>query len=124
MSKATKIRKIRLFNTVGAACVGLLFLALSSNAQDFDFVSPGVNTNLIAVTPDDNIPDLTHKQQQEPSCIIRPSNSSYIFCAFNGLRASDNPDVQGDSWIGYSMSSDTKTFRSGLVPGYKGHSNS
>jgi hypothetical protein len=99
-------------------------LSNSAFAQGVDFVSPGVNTNLVAVTRDGDIPDLTYKQQQEPSCIIRPSNSAYILCAFNDLRASDNADVQGDSWIGFSMSSNTKTFSSGLVPGYKGHPNS
>jgi uncharacterized protein YjbI with pentapeptide repeats len=102
---------------------GFLLTGTQSIAQDF--VSPGVNTNLIGVTPDDNIPDYGHKQQQEPSCIVRPANDAYIFCAFNDLRASDKPEIQGDAWIGYSMSSDKgQTWRSGLVPGFKGHPNS
>ncbi len=109
------------------ACVGLLSLALSANAQDF--VTPGPNTNLIGETlnPDqtENIPDDGLKQQQEPSCIVSSSNNANIMCVFNDLRASDKPSIQGDSWIGYATSNDkAKTFFSGLTPGFKSHPNS
>ena len=94
-----------------------------------DFVTPGANTKLIGSTqnPDQthNIPDTGLKQQQEPSCIVRPSNNSVIMCAYNDLRASDKPDIQGDSWIGYSISGDKGlTWTSNLVPGFKSHPNS
>jgi hypothetical protein len=101
----------------------LLLIGVSVNGQDF--VTPGPNVNLIGATPNPenplNIPDFGLKQQQEPSCVIRPSNNAYIMCAYNDLRASDT-EVQGDSWIGYSESGDKGlTWRSYLAPGYKLH---
>lgn len=108
----------------GIACVSLLSLGLSASAETF--VTPGPNVNLIGVTPNPNlttnIADFGLKQQQEPSCVIRPANAAYIMCAYNDLRASDKPTIQGDSWIGYSESGDKGlTWRSYLVPGYKSH---
>lgn len=119
--------------TAARLAVELLFLTLlvaicSSQvpADTLPFVTPGPNTNLIGVTPNpDHVPDYGLKQQQEPSCIVRPSNPSYIFCAYNDLRASDMPDVQGDSWMGVSMSADEgRTWFSRLAPGYLGHAES
>lgn len=110
------------------ARVGLLpaLLAMNAVASAQSFVTPTTNTNIIGQTPNPaNIRDLGLKQQQEPSCIIRPSNESYIFCAYNDLRAADLPNVQGDSWMGVSMSNDAgQTWFSRLAPGYKSHPNS
>jgi hypothetical protein len=112
----------RLF--VHLLCLGLLVVLSSGEvrAQPLPFVTPGANTNIIGITPDPaNVPDFGLKQQQEPSCVVRPSNPSYIFCAYNDLRASDLPTVQGDSWMGVSMSADEgKTWFSRLAPGYLG----
>ena len=109
---------------VVAVSFSLVFAALPAGAQTPAFVTPSKNTNLVGTTPpgDGRIADFSLKQQQEPSCIIRPNNPAYIFCAFNDLRAADRPQVQGDSWIGYSISNDFgQTWFSDFVPGYKGH---
>ena len=102
----------------------LLAICTSAVAQT-TFVTPGPNTNVVGVTPNiANIPDFGLKQQQEPSCIVRPGNESYIFCAFNDLRASDLPSIQGDSWMGVAMSNDAgETWFSRLSPGYLGDTN-
>ncbi len=104
----------------------LLWLAVSAVTAAQTFVTPSANTNIIGVTPDPaNIRDLGLKQQQEPSCIIRPSNEAFIFCAYNDLRAADLPSVQGDSWMGVSMSNDSgQTWFSRLAPGFLDHPNS
>lgn len=107
--------------------VGLLvFAAANPVAAQGDFVTPSANTNIIGITPDPaNIRDMGLKQQQEPSCIVRPGNEAYIFCAYNDLRAADLTTVQGDSWMGVSMSSDAgQTWYSRLAPGFLGHPNS
>jgi len=108
----------------GLLLAGLVF-CVSAPAQQ-TFVTPSTNTNIIGVTPDPaNIRDLGLKQQQEPSCVVRPGNESFIFCAYNDLRAADQPSVQGDSWMGVSMSNDAgQTWYSRLAPGYLGHPNS
>ena len=105
--------------------VALVFVDNQAIAQS-DFVTPGANTNIVGITPNPaNVPDFALKQQQEPSCIVRPGNESYIFCAYNDLRASDLPLVQGDSWMGVSMSNDAgQTWFSRLAPGFLGHPNS
>ena len=85
--------------------------------------SPGKNVNIVGPTPDPaNVRDILLKQQNEPSCTVRPANPAYIFCAFNDYRATDFPLIQGDSWIGVSWSADFgKTWFSRLAPGFKGH---
>jgi uncharacterized protein YjbI with pentapeptide repeats len=113
-----------------AVFIAILFsIAVIQTTIAQEFVTPGANANLIGSTPNPdqthNIPDTGLKQQQEPSCIVRPSNSSVIMCAYNDLRASDKPLIQGDSWIGYSISGDKGfTWSSNLVPGFKSHPNS
>jgi hypothetical protein len=104
----------------------LILLSLCGFAAAQTFVTPGANTNIIGITPDPaNIQDRGLKQQQEPSCIVRPGNESFIFCAYNDLRAADLPTVQGDSWMGVSMSNDAgQTWYSRLSPGFLGHPNS
>ena len=107
-----------------ALSVTLVLAALPAGAQSPPFVTPTKNTNLVGTTPpgEGRIADFSLKQQQEPSCVIRPNNPAYIFCAYNDLRAADRPEVQGDSWIGYSISNDFgQTWFSDFVPGYKGH---
>jgi hypothetical protein len=109
-----------------AVAMGFAIAGKSADAQaPLDFVTPSANTNIIGNTPNlAHVPDFGLKQQQEPSCIIRPSNKSYIFCAYNDMRASDTDD-QGDSWIGVSQSGDGgETWFSRLTPGYKTHPNS
>jgi len=104
----------------------LAWLALSAGAgAQTTFVTPSTNTNIIGITPDPaRIRDLGLKQQQEPSCIVRPGAESFIFCAYNDLRAADQPDVQGDSWMGVSMSNDAgQTWFSRLAPGFLGDTN-
>ena len=112
---------------VVAVSFSLVFAALPAGAQAPTFVTPTKNTNLVGTTPpgEGRIADFSLKQQQEPSCVIRPNNPAYIFCAYNDLRAADRPTVQGDSWIGYSISNDFgQTWFSDLIPAYKGHEKS
>jgi hypothetical protein len=108
---------------IAAAIVAIV--ASDARAQP-QFATPGPNANIIGVTPDPaHVPDFALKQQQEPSCIVRPANSAYILCAYNDMRASDRPAIQGDGWIGVSMSADAgETWFSRLSPGYLGHSSS
>ena len=96
------------------------FCCAPASAQQ-QFATPGPNVNVVGLTPKlEHVPDFQLKQQQEPSCIQRPGNESYWFCAFNDLRASDLP-IQKDGWIGVSISNDaTKTWYSRLAPGYLG----
>jgi hypothetical protein len=119
--------RVPLFVKAGIASAACMMIGVTAIAQSF--VTPGPNVNLIGSTPEPdqtyNIADTGLKQQQEPSCIVRPSNRAYIMCAFNDLRASDKPSIQGDSWIGYSESGDKGvTYKSYLVPGFKSHPNS
>ena len=109
---------------VRAVLLSTLLVSEMAGAQ-VDFVTPRQNTNVIGVTPNlDHIPDFQLKQQQEPSCIVRPGNESYILCAYNDMRASDLPLVQGDSWMGVSMSNDAgETWYSRLSPGFLGDDN-
>ncbi len=111
------------FVCLAAALV--LFLGVNAPAQQQQFVTPGPNVNIVGPTPDpdfDRIPDWRLKQQNEPSCVVRPNNPAYILCAFNDMRASDWPSIQGDGWIGVAESNDFgKTWKSRLVPGYVGH---
>ncbi len=101
--------------------VGLALLASASSSLAQSFATPGANVNVGGVTTKpEYIPDLGLKQQGEPSCIVRPNNSSYVLCAYNDMRASDLALVQGDSWIGLSYSSDKDVFYSRLAPGFKG----
>jgi len=103
----------------------VLFLGVNAPAQNQQFVTPGPNVNIVGPTPNpdfDRIPDWRLKQQHEPSCVVRPNNPAYILCAFNDMRASDWPSIQGDGWIGVAESNDFgKTWKSRLAPGYIGH---
>ncbi len=122
------------FTAVGRGIArALAFVAIAALVVNVDsvraqgeFVTPGPNTNVVGITPNLlHVPDFQLKQQQEPSCIMRPGNESYLFCAYNDLRASDLPLIQGDSWMGVSMSNDGgETWFSRLAPGYLGHPNS
>src|SRR6056297_3931510 len=107
------------------SAVLVLFIGVNAPAQQQQFVTPGPNVNIVGPTPDpdfDRIPDWRLKQQHEPSCVVRPNNPAYIFCAFNDMRASDWPSIQGDGWIGVAESNDFgKTWKSRLTPGYIGH---
>ncbi|WP_405241923.1 HYR domain-containing protein [Lentisalinibacter salinarum] len=107
------------------SAVLVLFLGVNAPAQQQQFVTPGPNVNIVGPTPDpdfDRIPDWRLKQQNEPSCVVRPNNPAYILCAFNDMRASDWPAIQGDGWIGVAESNDFgKTWKSRLAPGYVGH---
>jgi hypothetical protein len=108
-------------------CLGsFLATSMSAHAQGTTFVTPSTNTNLVGTSPGPgDVADLSLKQQQEPSCIVRPNSPAFIFCAYNDLRAADLPLVQGDSWMGVSMSNDFgQTWFSDLAPGYLGHPNS
>ena len=88
--------------------------------------APDKNVNIVGPTPDPaNVPDVLLRQQNEPSCSIRPENPAFIFCAYNDYRATDFPFIQGDSWMGVSWSGDFgKTWFSRLAPGFKAHPNS
>ena len=98
-------------------------LALTSSAALAQtFATPGQNSNIVGITPRlSDIPDFQRKQQQEPSCIIRPGNSAAKLCAYNDMRAADLALVQEDSWMGLSMTiDDAETWFSRLAPGFKG----
>jgi hypothetical protein len=65
---------------------------------------PGTNVNIIGLTLDPNdIPDASFRQQNEPSCAIRPGDSACIICAYNDYRT---VDLFGDAWQGVSQSCD------------------
>ncbi|MBT8131313.1 MAG: HYR domain-containing protein [Gammaproteobacteria bacterium] len=76
--------------------------------------------NIIGPTPQGLIGDSGLKQQNEPSCAVRPDNHLFVFCGFNDYRGADLPEV-GDAWMGAAMTSDGGlTWTSRLVPGYPG----
>jgi hypothetical protein len=109
------------------ACIALCVTPASAVAQSLLLPGqPGKNVNIIGPTPNiQQIPDILLRQQNEPACTVRPENHAYILCAYNDYRATDFPFVQGDSWIGVSMSADFgKTWFSRLAPGFKSHKNS
>jgi hypothetical protein len=115
---------------VGVLLICLLLSGIA--AADIFPGHPGKNVNIIGPTVAN--PALANptqeretvlRQQNEPSCTVRPENPAYIFCAFNDYRATDFPLVQGDSWMGVAWSADYgKTWYSRLAPGYKAHPNS
>jgi hypothetical protein len=78
---------------------------------------PGPNVNLIGLTPDaDDIPDKYFRQQNEPSCAVRPGDSACIICAYNDYRTID---VFGDAWQGVSQSCDAgNSWFSRIAPGH------
>ena len=108
------------------ACLLAITAASAALGEDLLPGTPGKNVNIIGPTPDSNhVPDILLRQQNEPACTIRPGSPAYIFCAYNDYRATDFPLIQGDSWIGVSMSADFgKTWFSRLTPGFLGHANS
>jgi hypothetical protein len=104
------------------ACVILLSVPVSAVAEELLLPGlPGKNVNIVGPTPDAaHVPDILLRQQNEPSCTIRPGSPAFIICAYNDYRATDFPGVQGDSWIGVSMSADFgKTWFSRLAPGFR-----
>lgn len=112
----------------------LLCLSGAATAQTVTQVLPGLpgkNVNIIGPTiANPALPnpiqerETVLRQQNEPSCTVRPENPAYIFCAYNDYRATDFPLVQGDSWMGVSWTADYgKTWYSRLAPGYKAHPN-
>ena len=114
MSKATKIRKIRLFNFT----VFVLLVSLIGTGPVLAQGDPGPNVNIIGLTLDPNdIPDKFYRQQNEPSCAVRPGDSACIICAYNDYRTLDVPAV-GDAWQGVSQSCDAgNSWLSRVAPG-------
>ena len=81
---------------------------------------PGPNRNLIGLTPDPaDIRDTNARQQNEPSCAVRPGNSACIICGYNDYRT---VDLFGDGWQGVSQSCDTGySWLSRVAPGHPNH---
>ncbi|MBT8086219.1 MAG: hypothetical protein KJN72_13405, partial [Woeseia sp.] len=106
-------------------CVcALLLFAGSSMSQG---IPEDRNINIVGVNPPtagSPVPDNGLKQQNEPSCAMKPSNPLHILCAFNDYRGVDNPAI-GDAWEGYSYSiNGGQTWFSDLLPGHPGDSQS
>ena len=124
--KHSSLGKIRGFGSVLArslvACI-ILFGAQTPAAAQGTLLPglPGKNVNIIGPTPNPlHVREVALRQQNEPYCTIRPENHAFILCAYNDYRATDLPRIQGDSWIGLSMSPDFgKTWFSRLAPGFK-----
>jgi len=97
----------------------LLCLAGTAAAQTTPG-DPGQSRNLIGLTPDpDDIRDTKARQQNEPSCAIRPGNSACIICGYNDYRT---VDLFGDGWQGVSMSCDGgNNWLSRIAPGHPDH---
>ncbi|MGB5331308.1 MAG: HYR domain-containing protein [Woeseiaceae bacterium] len=108
--------KIRLFRQMTARVGVLIALSLFS-LPAFAQGDPGPNTNLIGLTPDPaDIRDDKSRQQNEPSCTIRPGNSACIICGYNDYRTID---LFGDGWQGVSMSCDAGyNWTSRIAPGH------
>ncbi len=104
-----------------AAAFGLLALQTTS-AQTFTAGDPGANVNIVGPTPDPaDIRDVGLKQQNEPSCAIRPGDSACIICGFNDYRTVDVPLIE-DAWQGVAMSCDAgTTWTSRVAPGHPIH---
>ncbi|MGB5491163.1 MAG: hypothetical protein WBM76_10095, partial [Woeseiaceae bacterium] len=102
-----------------AAAVGLLALQTTSAQTAGD---PGANVNIVGPTPDPaDIRDVGLKQQNEPSCAIRPGDSACIICGFNDYRTVDVPLI-ADAWQGVAMSCDAgTTWTSRVAPGHPIH---
>ena len=81
---------------------------------------PGPNRNLIGLTPDPaDIRDTNARQQNEPSCAVRPGNSACIICGYNDYRT---VDLFGDGWQGVSQSCDAGySWLSRVAPGHPNH---
>lgn len=108
--------KIRLFRQMTAQ-VGVLFALSLFSLPAFAQGDPGPNTNLIGLTPDPaDVRDNKSRQQNEPSCTIRPGNSACIICGYNDYRTID---LFGDGWQGVSMSCDAGyNWTSRIAPGH------
>ncbi len=104
-----------------AAAFGLLALQTTS-AQTLTAGDPGANVNIVGPTPDPaDIRDVGLKQQNEPSCAIRPGDSACIICGFNDYRTVDVPLIE-DAWQGVAMSCDAgTTWTSRVAPGHPIH---
>ena len=50
------------------------------------------------------------RQENEPSCAVDPLNELHIACAFNWYGYSDLPDLQGETWIAFSETTDGRHF--------------
>ena len=108
-------------------CVILIGAASTATAQDSLLTGlPGNNVNIIGPTPNPaHVREVALRQQNEPACAVRSDNPAYILCTYNDYRATDFPLIQGDSWIGLSMTPDFgNTWFSRLAPGFKAHANS
>ena len=119
--------KIRGFYSVLATGLFVCFtlFAVQTSAVAQELLTPGLpgkNVNIIGPSPKPGfIPDFALRQQNEPTCSIRPENPAFILCAFNDYRATDLPQLAGDSWIGMAWSGDFGlTWYSRLANGYRG----
>ncbi|MGI9234054.1 MAG: hypothetical protein ACR2RD_10525, partial [Woeseiaceae bacterium] len=101
---------------VSAIC---LIGAEPAASQTITAGDPGANVNIVGPTPDPNdIRDFGLKQQNEPSCAIRPGDSACIICGFNDYRTVDVPGIE-DAWQGVAMSCDAgTTWTSRIAPGH------
>ena len=99
-----------------------LLLAQTVAAQTLTAGDPGANVNIVGPTPDPaDIRDFGLKQQNEPSCAIRPGDADCIICGFNDYRTVDVPGI-ADAWQGVAMSCDAgTTWTSRIAPGHPLH---
>lgn len=91
----------------------------AAQTPDLFFV-PGRNVNTLGPAPNGPNPALAgnpkHKQRNEDSCDVSPTNPWVVLCANNDYRGIE---LFGDSWIGLSMSTDgTRTWRDRLLDGF------
>ncbi|MGB5210434.1 MAG: HYR domain-containing protein [Gammaproteobacteria bacterium] len=101
--------------------LAILFSATAS-AQITQGV-PAENVNVIGPTPAGSLffPDNGIRQQNEPSCGIKPGSPLEVICAFNDYRGAADARV-GDAWQGVAESHNGgKSWISRLIPGWKGY---
>ncbi len=82
----------RLSGSVSLFCSFTLCLLIAeyAAAQTLTAGDPGANVNIVGPTPDPaDIRDFGLKQQNGPSCAIRPGDSDCIICGFNDYRTVD-----------------------------------
>lgn len=95
--------------SISYALILCLLVSLPTAAQTLTAGDPGANVNIVGPTPDEaDIRDYGLKQQNEPSCAIRPGDSACIICGFNDYRTVDVPGIE-DAWQGVAMSCDAGT---------------
>ena len=107
---------------LGFVVTSILLASAPALGQLIPSGDPGANVNIVGPTPDPaDIRDEQNKQQNEPSCSVRPGDADCFICGFNDYRTVDQPLIQ-DAWQGVAMSCDgAVTWTSRIAPGHPAH---